>query len=287
MPFLTLRKNVRSAAESNPKCEQSAEVWSDVSYLLKDNQNEEHEGTYEHVIREDHVSIVLCGMDEFKWTGWGFVNTTSDPTIEDSKDDDEGEEDQNEAGDDYEGVNEDYFATDGVDELAVYDEDALWDPRRYWLRTIDVRVQSILKEWEWLVKNVEHGVETWVSLTLDISAHLTHSPQKEKHAGTLTEYPGTGIQHDTQQLAEITMLLRKLRAKFKITLQAWARFTAPDGDIRFFSDLHDAGTLKALKSLKSSFQEMSSLRQKLLLLDESCKESDRIVSSAKCNNTKV
>ncbi|KAH7355825.1 hypothetical protein BKA66DRAFT_266394 [Pyrenochaeta sp. MPI-SDFR-AT-0127] len=271
LPYLTLRETVLSGGNPNMNIDQLAKVWADVSYLqLECTQCEEHKGSCEHLIREAHVSIVICGKDEFKWVGWAFVNTPSDPTSEGDKeegeDEAEGDEKYEEGEDDDEGPNEDYFATDGEGELVVDANETTWDPRRYWLQIIDSRVKLALKEWEWLVKNVENGVNAW----------------KEVHSLELAKAPDDRDQYNTEELFDWTIktmqILRKLRAHAKTTHQTWARFAAPNGDSRFFLDLQDPQSKRALTSLKGSFQQLSDLRQTLLRLDESCKESKDMLS---------
>jgi hypothetical protein len=99
--------------------------------------------------------VVICGWDNQNWVGWGLFNTFSDPT------DDFAPEDERV-------MKEDYYAADGEDSPEHFDaNDPVWDPRRYWLRIIHIRAQLVLKEWTWLVRNIEAGVIAWVS------AHIT------------------------------------------------------------------------------------------------------------------
>lgn len=96
------------------------------------------------------MSVVICGWDNQNWVGWGLFNTSSDPT------DEYDPEDQRE-------LREDYYAADGEAGPVTDADDPIWDPRRYWLRIIDIRLQLVLKEWVWLVRNLEAGVAAWVS----------------------------------------------------------------------------------------------------------------------------
>jgi hypothetical protein len=109
--------------------------------------------------------VVICGWDNQNWVGWGLFNTFSDPT------DDFAPEDERI-------VNDDYYATDGEDGPVIDANDPIWDPRRYWLRIFHIRVQLVLKEWIWLVRNIEAGVVAWVSA--HIGSNYTYSYPSEK-----------------------------------------------------------------------------------------------------------
>jgi hypothetical protein len=115
-----------------------------------------------YVIREAHTSIVICGWDNSKWVGWAFVNAPFDPTTQGNDEDDEDDEDE---GQDDEPVilEEDYFAVDGDGGIVHDANKPIWDPRRYWLRIIEIRILRIMKEWIWLVRFVEKGIEALVS----------------------------------------------------------------------------------------------------------------------------
>jgi len=105
------------------------------------------------MVRESQISVVICGWDNQNWVGWGLFNTSSDPTEEFDP------EDQRD-------LREDYFAADGEGGPVVDADDPTWDPRLYWLRIIDIRLQLVLKEWVWLVRNLEAGVTAWVSTSI-------------------------------------------------------------------------------------------------------------------------
>jgi hypothetical protein len=119
------------------------------------------------MIEESQISVVISGWDDQNWVGWGLFNTTSDPT------DDFDPEDERE-------LNEDYYAADGEDGPVINADDPIWDPRHYWLRIIDIRVRLVLKEWIWLVRNIEAGVITWVSmLIVNVCDMLMYDSEKQ------------------------------------------------------------------------------------------------------------
>jgi hypothetical protein len=133
----------------------------DISYLQHQYPSDGHQQQPRKcIIREAHTSIVICGWDNSKWVGWAFINTPSGSTIHDDEED--GEEDQE---DEPLEMEEDYFAADG-DGGRVQDANMpIWDPRRYWLVIIEIRILRIMQEWDLLVRFVEKGVEALVRIS--------------------------------------------------------------------------------------------------------------------------
>jgi hypothetical protein len=138
----------------------------DASFLnLHCTQHQNRVCSCRHIIRESQISVVICGWDNQNWVGWGLFNTFSDPTDEFDPEDERI-------------VSEDYYATDGEHGPVIDANDPIWDPRRYWLRIVDIRVQLVLKEWSWLVRNIEAGVNAWVSVPILSSYHVLMSSRK-------------------------------------------------------------------------------------------------------------
>jgi hypothetical protein len=169
LPFLTLRRSTLSSADFAADCNHHViETKIDVSFLkLLCTQHQNRKCLCKHIIEESQISVVISGWDDQNWVGWGLFNTTSDPT------DDFAPEDERE-------LNEDYYAADGEDGPVINADDPIWDPRHYWLRIIDIRVRLVLKEWIWLVRNIEAGVITWVSmLIVNVYDMLMCDPEKQ------------------------------------------------------------------------------------------------------------
>jgi hypothetical protein len=271
LPFSTLRSSTLPSADSD-FTNNNHMVWTkiDVSFLnLLCAQHQSRECMCKHSIEESQVSVVISGWDDRNWVGWGLFNTPSDPT------DDYASEDERE-------LNEDYYAADGEDGPVVNADDPIWDPRRYWLRIIDIRVRLVLKEWRWLVRNIEAGVIAWVSVLVATVYDLLIRDQKNKHPIFSAQTSKSSDHHELRELFDWTIqtmqLLRQLRERFARTTQAWARFSSLDGDHSFFADIRDPRSLLALDTLHVSFQDLEDLQQELASLDKSCEESKAIVS---------
>ncbi|KAH3954923.1 hypothetical protein HBI81_077290 [Parastagonospora nodorum] len=254
LAFLTLRNVTNSDTSASTGSAHYSGTELDVSFLVVNCVK--HRGqkcSCKHIIRESQISVVICGWDNQNWVGWGLFNTSSDPT------DEYDPEDQRE-------LREDYYAADGEGGTVIDADEPIWDPRRYWLRIIDVRLQLVLKEWVWLVRNLEAGVAAW----------------KRRHPILSARSPTNGQHNDIRELFDWTIqtmqLLRLLQERFARTTQTWARFCAADGDRSFFADVQDSRSLLVLDSLQVSFQSFEDLQQDLASLDQSCKETKDILS---------
>jgi hypothetical protein len=171
LPFLTLRNSTLPATEAAADSNSHVPGTNiDVSFLnLLCNQHRSCTCMCKHTIQESQISVTICGWDNQNWVGWGLFNTSSNPT------DDLAPEDERI-------VNEDYYATDGEDGPVIDADDPIWDPRHYWLRIISIRVRLVLKEWTWLVRNIEAGVHVWVSMSFEgLSVRLYHLENKTSH----------------------------------------------------------------------------------------------------------
>lgn len=149
---MTLRDNGGLSEDDKDLQQAHTEEWPALDFL-EIACSGDHDGPCRFSIRNATVSVVVCGHDHTRWVAWGLSNTPCDPpTYEEECE-----------------LREDFFATDGNGPEAglVVDSDSpQWDPRRYWLRIIEIRVQIALKEWSNLVYGIEDSVRAWVSRDL-------------------------------------------------------------------------------------------------------------------------
>ncbi|KAL1793160.1 hypothetical protein ACET3X_008142 [Alternaria dauci] len=99
-----------------------------------------------HSIYQGHMSVVICGWSNFQWTGYAFTKADND----DLDDEDE---------DEFRG----HFLTSlyGFDFATPQGSANCWDARRYWLRLVAHRCQYVLREWLYLVRTIQEGVDSW------------------------------------------------------------------------------------------------------------------------------
>lgn len=101
-----------------------------------------------HSIYRGHMTLVICGWSNLQWTGYVFSQADKDNLNTEDIDELKG-----------------HFLTSeyGFDFNTPPQSIKTWDARRYWLRLVAHRIQYVLREWLYLVRTVEEGVEAWVS----------------------------------------------------------------------------------------------------------------------------
>jgi hypothetical protein len=62
------------------------------------------------------------------------------------------------------------------------------------------------------------------------------------------------------------------------TIRIWDEFVRPDGDMRWFSDLHDCHTSSLLRKIEENMGSMRMLKARLEALDVWCKDCVESVS---------
>jgi hypothetical protein len=217
----------------------------------------------EYAISQAHITIVVSGPSNTQWTGYAFSSTGL------GRDQDEGE---------YEGDNEDecksdFFAADRDDDYIIDADIPEWDARKYWLRTVAIRCDLVLKEWLYLVYTIEERLQALVRH----HPHLQFGPLTRKRANDPCSN-SNGSMHldplDVQKSLDWTLqamqLLRTLLDSLSVTLRAYERFDAADGDKCYFSDLRDSDTRLVQNGIKATFEKLADLHLKLISMDDSC-----------------
>lgn len=103
-----------------------------------------------YTMHQAHISIVVCGWSNDKWTGYALANTGLDDGPPSDNDEDD--------------PRPDWFAADRVDDYLKDSDLPTWDARNYWLQIVAVRCQLILKEWVHLVRTIGERVQMMVML---------------------------------------------------------------------------------------------------------------------------
>jgi hypothetical protein len=143
LPFFLLRKSTppeQSVGEVNTKPRRR---WTDMSFLKIDaseSQNQEPKEVWG--IHEGQISCVVAGSDDWRWIGYGFIDTEIDGFLTDLSEVD---------------LSFDVIAAGGLEANIP-----IWRPRDYWLKIFEIRIEQVRKEWEYLVHKVEVGVNKYV-----------------------------------------------------------------------------------------------------------------------------
>jgi len=143
LPFFLLTKSTppeQSVGKVNTKPRRR---WIDMSFLKMDtseSQNREPKEVWG--IHEAQISCVVAGSDDWRWVGYGFVDTEIDGFLTDLSKDDL-----------------------SFDRIAAGELEAnfpIWRPRDYWLRLFEIRIEQVRKEWEYLIHKVDLSVNQYV-----------------------------------------------------------------------------------------------------------------------------
>ncbi|KAF2474684.1 uncharacterized protein BDR25DRAFT_311128 [Lindgomyces ingoldianus] len=213
-----------------------------------------------YVIHEAQISIVACGSDNSRWVTYAFVDTEFD----DNPTDDDGIFEEEELDE----LNEDPIADDGECSTGwVVDADKpIWDPREYFLLMVERRMTQIFREWIHLVRKVQRSVKRYEKTH---PAFLSPGPSKELPRD---------VQEALYQNIQTMQLLKKLREQLSTTIQAWKRFAAPTGDIRYFSNMSKPAARKSLNNIIKTFERLVDQEKDLDSLAESCSGSERLLT---------
>ncbi|KAH8588290.1 hypothetical protein B0O99DRAFT_693577 [Bisporella sp. PMI_857] len=250
IPYLALRPGPPKVPSLKKVNRNPPRQWTDLSFLAIESSKLQDQGVYG--IHEAQISVVICGSDNRRWVGYGFV---------DKKFDDEDMGDAQE-----EGILDDPIASD----YGRIDANLpLWDPREYFLSIFEIRIDQVLKEWEFLVRTVERSIKRY----------------RTQHSFTLSPQPGKegdqaeDIKKSFDWTHQTMDLLSQLLDVLSETIKAWEIFNSPSGDINYFSDIYSSQdaqqprTRLSLRAIKETMETMEGLQQKLFLLDKSCRNS--------------
>lgn len=140
VPYYELRELSSSTPGSQPG------QFIDVSFLDSDVKRAQDNNLYG--IYEGRFSLLICGPDHFRWTGFAFVDRNSRSDGEESSEDDSE-------------VEEDPIASpSGASRnFGIVDANMpIHDPRKYFLLTAANRMTVIMKEWQNVVRWIERNI---------------------------------------------------------------------------------------------------------------------------------
>ena len=127
-------------------------AWRDLSFLRGQTVDPECQGKYG--IYEAHISCIVCGVDNWQWVAYAFIDTDHD-------------------GD----KSTDKVTVDRVMSPQGYCEDLIsgldanypiWNPRLYFLKIFEVRSKQVKEEWDLLVRNLLCDIHKYVHLSTPI-----------------------------------------------------------------------------------------------------------------------
>jgi len=154
VPYYELRE-LRSSSSSQP------EQLIDVSFINANSNNPQNNSKYG--IYDARFSLLICGPDHVRWTGFAFVNNGLSTDGEGAREgDSEFEEDP--IASQYEGGR--CFGIVGANS-------PIYDPREYYILVMGIRLAAILEHWRKLGRWLELSIGEHVCLSslLQTSPH--------------------------------------------------------------------------------------------------------------------
>jgi hypothetical protein len=143
LPFFILDKSTPPKASLEECSTKPWRQWSDLSFLKLDAcESQDQERREVWGIQEAQISCVITGFDNWRWVGYGFVDTEIDGVLADSSDED---------------LSFDQIAA-GRLQIAT----PIWSPREYWLKVFEIRIDYVRLQWHYLIQKLEPSVDQYV-----------------------------------------------------------------------------------------------------------------------------
>lgn len=256
--------------------EQGLKLWNDLSFLPLKIGVDEEQGRFS--IYEAQTTVFISGAHHFDWHGYAFGYPGPKDSLaeeDDGKGDDDGPENFFEE-------EEDFFAAGGC-EPVLNPGELMWDPRIYFLRTLQLRLEIVVRANEYLVRALVAGVKDWVGSLCAVGERALTSAQEVQEKVYLAPDSGLSrLDNKVEQsfigIANMTKLFQLLRERFSQANATWRNFNSEKGDVLYFSDLRNQDAKSALHKIEESFEKMAILEVKLIRLQHTCEQSAKIVS---------
>lgn len=124
-------------------------------------KNLESENQLDYELQEAQFSMTICGLGDYRWVGYCFVD--SDPEEEDTDNEDSDGEEENVAQREGADFLEDPIASGGREDATR----PKGNPREYFLRVVEIRSAEVLDEWEYTVYWLEENIRQCVGWLFD------------------------------------------------------------------------------------------------------------------------
>lgn len=156
LPFFILDKSTPPKESLEKFNTKPRRRWTDLSFLKLDTcESQDQEPKEVWGIQEAQISCVVVGFDNWRWVGYGFVDTEIDGVLDDSSDED---------------LSFDQIAA-GKLEITT----PIWSPRDYWIQVFEIRIEYIRTKWHCLIQKLEPSVDQYVrDLPQNTLNHYSH-----------------------------------------------------------------------------------------------------------------
>jgi hypothetical protein len=119
--------------------------WIDLSFMeleICELQEDDQDPKEVWGIQEAHISCVVAGTDNWRWIGYGFVDTEIDGVLADS---------------DPAALKMDQIAAEKLDATTP-----ILCAREYWIKIFEFRIDYVRKQWLYLIGKLERSIDLYV-----------------------------------------------------------------------------------------------------------------------------
>ncbi|KAF2441215.1 hypothetical protein P171DRAFT_488774 [Karstenula rhodostoma CBS 690.94] len=257
IPRLTLIENPSMARRGRQFSNEKATVYPnntlpDIAFL-----NVGASDSLKPTLEASHFTLTIIGWDHYKWSAFAFANRGS--PFEDTKDEEEQEEENDLGPDDH----MDAIAGGSDDDNVLAADQPIWDPRTYWLVTVEKYVKQSAEEWCKLVYHIEASFTNWKN-KFNIWS-LSFGPTRSMHEVFEWNMRALGLLSDLVQ-------------RLAIVVETIHRFLIPGGDGDYFLDLTDDSAIQALHCIDKHLSSLSEQKDTLRSLSSGCTQATKIIS---------
>jgi hypothetical protein len=119
--------------------------WTNLSFMKLETcelQRGDQEPNEVWGIQEAHISCVVTGTDNWRWIGYGFVDTEIDGILAES----DAEE----------------LKMDQIAAAHLHTTTPIWCAREYWIKIFEIRIGYVRKQWLYLIGKLERSIDLYV-----------------------------------------------------------------------------------------------------------------------------
>lgn len=221
----------------------------DVSFLTNNNTIA--------VIYEAHISVIVVGTGEKRWTAYSFADTYFDPDGEPGEDE----------------FSYQFSMADPIiaGRCPIDANKPDWNPRAYFMMAVRNRMEQVTREWRVLVGQLKIGIKDFRALNPSLIGSIGAPRNSDEDILDPLKW--------TTRICQLVNDLMEVLAKTKGELNA---FMADDGDIQYFVKSEgpypevDDTICNSLRDIKGFLDELRSCKRELKYVLRSREEHIRV-----------
>ncbi|KAH9203700.1 hypothetical protein DL95DRAFT_472141 [Leptodontidium sp. 2 PMI_412] len=269
LPFFILRKSPPPEKPHDKVNKKPDRGWTDLSFLkLHSFDSDAHSSEPNEVwsLQEAQISCVVTGTDDWRWTGYGFVDAEVDGLLAE--------------------LSELEMSFDHVAAGEIEAKHPIRRPRDYWVKVFEIRVGKVTQQYQYMIHKLELAVKQYMDI----------------HPSTLSQRPGNARDRTTEMKAAFDWALKMMSVLQRphdvllATVREWEAFNSQDGDIGYFydpdaDDSEDEGDIGCftdshadalMRAIEARYRSMQNIKKCFLQLEKY--HGSIVALSKKCSN---